>query len=311
MNILYFQYIAAIADCGSISKAAQKLLLRQQYLSYVVKTLESEFSIQIFQRHSKGVTLTEDGQVFLDAAKQILTIYDNMHLQYQYPSKEIAKIGNTDLLIYFPSLLFPYQINKTIAEYLNLFPNMNVQMQEDDCRDIRALGQKLLQEDLAIGFYATRKTFDEFASQLPPELACISLGQGKIAMLTAKEAFDKAPLKEISLQDLCQKDLLFCAPTGLDNNPTYQILAQYGRPKVASVVKNATTFLTILESKSYCALGSARITEHNPKIAAVPISDYVRNPLAIAAITRKDRLSSPLVRDFINLLLMQLNEHTI
>lgn len=64
MNTLHLQYIITVAEYGSINKASQQLNMKNQYLSYLIKNMEDELHIQIFQRHSRGVTVTEDGQVF-------------------------------------------------------------------------------------------------------------------------------------------------------------------------------------------------------------------------------------------------------
>lgn len=311
MNILYLQYIVTINNCGSIGKAAKKLLLKQQYLSYVLKTVEKEFSIQIFHRHSKGVSLTADGAIFLDAAKQILAIYEKMHLQYQYPSKQITNQKNANLFIYSPPILFPYHINKAIAEYLDHFPYMDVNLREDDCQDVHVLTDKLLADDFSIAFFIIKESIEELQAQLSPDFVCVKLDSNKITMLTSKTTYDSDPMKEISLKDLCQKDLLFCAPGGLKSNFMYQILKRYGKPNVASVVQNNTTFLTLLESRPYYALGYDRNVAYNRNIVAVPISDYANQSPTSVVITRKDNFDSPLIRDFINLLLIQLEKPTI
>ncbi len=72
MTLQQIRYILEIARYGSISKAAQELYLTQPYLSTTLKDLENELHITIFDRTRKGVTLTEEGQDFLQNAKPLL-----------------------------------------------------------------------------------------------------------------------------------------------------------------------------------------------------------------------------------------------
>lgn len=72
MTLQQIRYILTISQCGSISKAAQELLLTQPYLSSILKALESELGITIFHRDRRGVTLTEEGKGFLHYSRPLL-----------------------------------------------------------------------------------------------------------------------------------------------------------------------------------------------------------------------------------------------
>lgn len=54
MTLQQIRYILEISRCGSISKAAQQLLLTQPYLSSILKDLENELGIVIFRRDRPG-----------------------------------------------------------------------------------------------------------------------------------------------------------------------------------------------------------------------------------------------------------------
>lgn len=53
-----------VADSGSVSKAADRLRIAQPALTRQVHLLESDLEIRLFDRHSRGVDLTEDGRAF-------------------------------------------------------------------------------------------------------------------------------------------------------------------------------------------------------------------------------------------------------
>lgn len=75
LKIQHIQYALEIAQTGSISKAADRLLLSQPNISSALRTLERELGFPIFQRSNKGVTITAEGQRFLSSARKIVEEY--------------------------------------------------------------------------------------------------------------------------------------------------------------------------------------------------------------------------------------------
>lgn len=78
MNLLHMKYAVEIAEAGSINKAAERLYVGQPNLSRAVKELESSLGVSIFDRSSKGMFLTPDGEVFIRSAKNILKQVDEV-----------------------------------------------------------------------------------------------------------------------------------------------------------------------------------------------------------------------------------------
>ena len=68
MNILYMKYAVEVAKTGSINKAADNLYIAQPNLSRAVKELENSLGITVFKRTPKGMTLTHDGEKFIQYA---------------------------------------------------------------------------------------------------------------------------------------------------------------------------------------------------------------------------------------------------
>ena len=82
MNLTDLKYVIEIDKQGSISLAAKKLFIAQSNLSRAVKELEKEFDIILFQRTSKGVVATREGQDFIAKAKEILYQVDSLTNSY-------------------------------------------------------------------------------------------------------------------------------------------------------------------------------------------------------------------------------------
>lgn len=78
MNLLHMKYAVEIAKTGSINKASEALYVAQPNLSRAIKELEADLGISIFDRSSKGMVLTSQGQNFVHYAKKVLKQVDDI-----------------------------------------------------------------------------------------------------------------------------------------------------------------------------------------------------------------------------------------
>ncbi len=83
MNILHVRYAVEVARAGSLSKASEILLIAQPNLSRSIKELEEDLEITIFERTAKGMSLTPDGEEFINYAKGILNQIDYVEKLYK------------------------------------------------------------------------------------------------------------------------------------------------------------------------------------------------------------------------------------
>ena len=72
-----------VAKTRSISKAAENLYMGQPNLSRAIKELEESLGITIFRRTTKGISITPDGEEFLQYARQIVQKVDEVEQIYQ------------------------------------------------------------------------------------------------------------------------------------------------------------------------------------------------------------------------------------
>ena len=57
MRLVQLEYFIKIAECGSITKAAQELYVSQPSLTKAIASLEAEYDIKLLERTSKGVRI--------------------------------------------------------------------------------------------------------------------------------------------------------------------------------------------------------------------------------------------------------------
>ena len=89
VNLEYLKVFYYTANCGSVTKAAALLSISQPAVSQSVKLLESQLGVSLFQRESRGVTLTAEGRVLYEYVK---TGYE----QFLLGTEEVQKMKNLE-----------------------------------------------------------------------------------------------------------------------------------------------------------------------------------------------------------------------
>jgi DNA-binding transcriptional LysR family regulator len=72
MDLRQLRYFLAVADAGQLTAAAARLGIQQPPLSQQIAALERQLGMRLFDRHAKGVTLTEGGRLFATEARRLL-----------------------------------------------------------------------------------------------------------------------------------------------------------------------------------------------------------------------------------------------
>lgn len=114
MELRQLEYFREIASTGSINEAARHLNMSQPPLSYQIRQLETELNVKLFDRTSKGVTLTEAGKVLYDRSGNLLEYARSTEL-------EVSKTGKKRIL---RIVLTPTTVD-TIMPYIARFSKKN------------------------------------------------------------------------------------------------------------------------------------------------------------------------------------------
>jgi DNA-binding transcriptional LysR family regulator len=72
MELRHLRYFLAVGEALNFRKAAAQLRLAQPALSRQVQDLEDEIGVDLFRRSPRGVTLTAEGKLFLNEAREVL-----------------------------------------------------------------------------------------------------------------------------------------------------------------------------------------------------------------------------------------------
>ncbi len=93
MNILHMKYAVEVARAGSLNKASETLLIAVPNISRSIKELEADLGITIFDRTTKGMCLTPEGEEFIDYAKGILSQIESVEKYYKEGSVSKQKFS--------------------------------------------------------------------------------------------------------------------------------------------------------------------------------------------------------------------------
>jgi DNA-binding transcriptional LysR family regulator len=118
----------AVAEAGSFTRAGESLNLSQSAVSRQVSSLEDEVGIDLFHRHARGLTLTEQGEILFRTAHEMsakLAITETLLSDASDNPKGELKVTTT---VGFGSTW----LTPRLTDFLELYPDITVHLVVDD-----------------------------------------------------------------------------------------------------------------------------------------------------------------------------------
>ena len=132
----------AVAAAGSFTHAGQQLTLSQSAVSRQISALEEEISTPLFQRHARGLTLTDEGELLYTAVREVLSrlaaaeeALKNIHESPRGPLKITASHG-----------IGAYWLLPRLKEFSKEYPEVEIHLLMED----RELDLSQREADLAV-----------------------------------------------------------------------------------------------------------------------------------------------------------------
>lgn len=79
IELRQLRYLIAAAEAGSFSRAARNLNIKQATLSRHILDVEKRLGMALFDRKTRGATLTKDGEIYLRTAQQIVGEWEELN----------------------------------------------------------------------------------------------------------------------------------------------------------------------------------------------------------------------------------------
>ena len=97
MNDEQLKTFITVKDCGSFTAGEKELYISKQAMMKQINTLENELGFRLFIRKHNGVSLTRQGELFYEGAKELLKKKEELLAScYALEVKPVIRIGNTE-----------------------------------------------------------------------------------------------------------------------------------------------------------------------------------------------------------------------
>lgn len=110
---------ATIADCGNLTLAAGQLNRTQSAISVQLRKLETRLDVALFERTSRGMTLTPAGELLLPKARLILAEIRQASMLFDKPLAGSIRIG-------LPDDFNDTRLGQILADFAQTHPGVNV-----------------------------------------------------------------------------------------------------------------------------------------------------------------------------------------
>ena len=114
------EYIYAVYQERSFSKAARRLFISQPSLSAAVKRIENELGLPLFNRSTNPVSLTEAGEYYINFADKIMETEREMQEHFAALAGGAPARLNVGSSMFFCSYVLPEIIEAFRARYANI-----------------------------------------------------------------------------------------------------------------------------------------------------------------------------------------------
>jgi DNA-binding transcriptional LysR family regulator len=142
------EYFVAVAETGSVSRAAARVHLSQSAMSTAIADLERLLSVQLVMRHhAKGITLTAAGSELLHEARRLLSQSEDLQLSASLLGGSVA--GRLTLGCF--SVLAPYVLPTLMSAAKATYPDLALETTEEPLDQLTA-GLRDGRIELAIGY---------------------------------------------------------------------------------------------------------------------------------------------------------------
>ena len=126
------EYVYAVYQEGSFSRAAQKLFISQPALSAKVKRAEERVGTPLFDRSSSPVQLTPAGRYYIQAVERVMLAEEELREQLGRLAQRRAERVSVGSSAYFCSYVLP----QLAAAFRRRFPNCTVELLEGNTGEL-------------------------------------------------------------------------------------------------------------------------------------------------------------------------------
>lgn len=133
MELRHLRYFLAVAEEGTLTRAAERLGIQQPPLGQQIRALEAELKVDLFDRMPKRVALNPAGELFLQDVRRVLAAVDDMVLHV----RRFARGEQGKLAVGFTSSASLHPLApRLIREFRSLYPHAEIDVEERETYEL-------------------------------------------------------------------------------------------------------------------------------------------------------------------------------
>ncbi len=249
MDLKQIENILAIANKGSITKAAEGLFVTQSALNQQLLKLEKELGLSLFERRSHSMIPTDAGQIYLEGAREILQIKENTYKRLSDMSEDSH---GTIAIVYTPERGAD-MFSEVFPVFHMIYPHIRFHTRE--LRN-KQMEQLLLnrETDLACITYTEGGMNPAFSyvGGVKEEIVLGMPASHPLAYLAGENSAERLP--ELDLRLLKDTDFVLAGPDTKSSDIEAEIFGIAGfRPRVLYSASGSATRIRSVKGQQACA----------------------------------------------------------
>jgi DNA-binding transcriptional LysR family regulator len=289
IKLQHLKIVRAVADWGSMAKAAKHLAISQPVVSKVVADLEELLGVRLFDRSPQGVEPTAYGRALL---RRCITIFDDLRTSVDEikfmadPTAGELRIGSTEPLL--------AGLGRAVMERLwQRYPRIDFRVVEADTATL--LNRELPERRIELALLPL------LGSAVRTELEVIVLFEDRLRVIAGQNS-RFAARRRLALADLADES--WCIASSAIGSLMAEAFRAEGlaMPRVALTTTDAHLLFQLVESGRFVGhFGDGLLHFYEERFAfkRLPITLAIP-PFAVAVIALKNRTISPVAQLFID-----------
>jgi DNA-binding transcriptional LysR family regulator len=289
IKLQHLKIVRAVADWGSMAKAAKHLAISQPVVSKVVADLEDLLGVRLFDRSPQGVEPTAYGRALL---RRCITIFDDLRTSVDEikfmadPTAGELRIGSTEPLL--------AGLGRAVMERLwHRYPRIDFRVVEADSATL--LNRELPERKIELALLPL------LGSTVRTELEVTVLFEDRLRVIAGQNS-RFAARRRLALADLVDES--WCIASSAIGSLMAEAFRAEGlaMPRVAVTTTDAHLLFQLVESGRFVGhFGDGLLHFYEERFAfkRLPITLAIP-PFAVAVIALKNRTISPVAQLFID-----------
>lgn len=159
MDIKHLLYFIEVANAKSFSRAAENLYITQPTISKMIKNLEVELGVALFDRSRKQLVLTDAGKIILEQAKLIDLAFHNLEEELDH----LLGLNKGHIRIGLPPIYDAHMFLKIVSNFHEKHPGITFQLVEEGSKKIEDSVENNLLDIGIIVLPTKNELFEHFA----------------------------------------------------------------------------------------------------------------------------------------------------